>query len=706
MNILRTYFATSVVLAFGIFSIPLTQAQEDGKKAGTTSNSMLKFEEQARRVSPVIPTPQESYWGEKTLEVGSGGEFFGSIQLKGKAEKLGLIAGDFARRLETKWKVKPVVAKAFPIVFALDAAELPSDEKEIAAQLKDIGPEGYVLKTAVRDGAPVILAAGNSETALWHAMTTLVQLITRDGDRLVVPEVEVVDYPKMTDRGLLVDIGGQGFMVGPSRWPLEKWKELVDWMVDQKLNAVWLEFIGSGRLMGNLKMEAGEWIGFPLDLKSYPQLVAKDRPIKRWDAEKKAVVQDKYTVPNVKEDFVAELIDYAKARGIKCTLQVGYDYFANQLPVVMGIPANDPRNVAANKVYDDVLREIVQRYPKADGVALCTIENKDAPADMVYDVIRRTNEAYSIIRSINPKMEVGLLADYIEWQPNQLEQIAALKAGVPSDVYLAYSPHREVQQRSWQRVHGDVWRYMNFSQYAWDHVAYIFPEKIQQEILGAYVDGYRKVVTQAWYFDVFSLNYLALAEYSWNPVSSEGFWDKVLLRSFGEKGAPLMKTALEHTRFDLRFDIIARVILDGKTDAEFTYWDMYVLHQFHGLKGEQLDDLEADAQASLDAATQALPVVPAEAKESVDVTIISAERRLYLARSARHLLAALQAEKAGDLGKARAEMDACVADGEKVVQAATGLGIEYPLAVHDGKLLEKYKAIRDGLGQPATTVAK
>jgi hypothetical protein len=144
-------------------------------------------------------------------------------------------------------------------------------------------------------------------------------------------------------------------------------------MVDQKLNGLWLEFIGSGRLMGNLNVDAGEWAGFPLALKSHPELVLKDRPIRRWDPEKKAVVPDKYTAPNVEKDFIRELIDYAQARGVECHLLIGYDYFANQLPVVLGIPHNDPSNPEANRVYDVILKEIVERYPNASGVSLCTI---------------------------------------------------------------------------------------------------------------------------------------------------------------------------------------------------------------------------------------------------------------------------------------------------------------------------------------------
>jgi hypothetical protein len=296
-------------------------------------------------------------------------------------------------------------------------------------------------------------------------------------------------------------------------------------------------------------------------------------------------------------------------------------------------------------------------------------------------------------------MEVGLLPDYLEWQPNQLEDIQLWKQNVPPGVFLAYSPHREPQQKSWQRVHGDVWRYANYSQYAWDHVAYIFPGQIREEILGSYLDGYRKVVTQAWYADVFLLNYLALAEFSWNPTSGtvQEFWDKALLAQFGAAAKEPMRAALEHTRFDRRFDIVARMIVDDKVDRDFTFWDMYVMHSFKGLKDSFLEDMENDARESLAAAQKALPLAPAAAREMVEVVIVSAERRLYLATSGRHLLKAIEFRKAKQTARAREEMDQCLRDGEKLYQAGARLGIEFPLAVHDEKVVEKYRQIRQGM---------
>jgi hypothetical protein len=683
MRILTLFFLTTALL----------MAQEEAdKRAGETTSGMLKVAADAERPSRVIPTPQETYWGRGAVQVGGKGAFTAAIEMKGRAGKLTLIPEELRKRVRKQFGAALAPASAGArIVFTLDAADVPGGGAKAAQTLAGLGPEAHVIKAAGNR----VFVLGNSEAALWRGMATLAQSIVKNGDALVIPEADILDYPTMAQRALLVDIGGQGYMVGPSRWELPQWKDFVDWMVDHKLNDLWLEFIGSGRLMGNLNMDAGEWIGFPLALKAYPQLVCKDRPIRRWDKTQNRLVQDTYTAPNVKRDFVRELIDYAQARGVKTHLFIGYDYFANQLPVVMGIPANDPRHPQANKVYDTVLKEIAGRYSNASGVVLCTIENKGVPPEIIHDIIRRTKEGYAIVKAINPKMEVGLLPDYLEWQPDQLEHIRLFKEQAPKDVFLAYSPHREPQQKAWQRVHGDIWRYMNYSQYAWDHVAYVFPERIRDEVLGSYAAGYRKAVTQAWYFDVFAMNYMTLAEYSWNGSSStvREFWEKALERQFGRNAAPFMRVALEHTGFSLRFDIIARMIVEDKTDRDFSYWDMYVMHRYKGLTDGMLAAVEEDARKSLMAATTALALAPAEAREAVEVTVISAERRLYLATSARSYLKALALRKAKQPAAARTEMERCLAEAEKMYRAATRLGIEFPLSVHDDEVVEKYREV-------------
>jgi len=40
-------------------------------------------------------------------------------------------------------------------------------------------------------------------------------------------------------------------------------------------------------------------------------------------------------------------------------------------------------------------------------------------------------------------------------------------------------------------------------------------------------------------------------------------------------------------------------------------------------------------------------------------------------------------------------MDECLREAEKLYKAATRLGIEFPMAVHDDEVVEKYRSIRE-----------
>jgi len=204
-------------------------------------------------------------------------------------------------------------------------------------------------------------------------------------------------------------------------------------------------------------------------------------------------------------------------------------------------------------------------------------------------------------------------------------------------------------------------------------------------------------VSQAWYFDVFSLNYATMAGMTWNSTGLpiERFWDLTLERAFGPQAKEPMRIALAHTRFDRRFDIIARMLVEDRIEKPFQFWDMYKLTRFNGLTDEMLAELEADAKASLDAAQQARPLLTEpRAQEMADLVIISAERRYCLATSGRLYLRARAAEKKGDRAAALALIEQCEKEGAKLERAAGRMGIEYPLAMHDDDVVQVYRQMR------------
>jgi hypothetical protein len=60
-------------------------------------------------------------------------------------------------------------------------------------------------------------------------------------------------------------------------------------------------------------------------------------------------------------------------------------------------------------------------------------------------------------------------------------------------------------------------------------------------------------------------------------------------------------------------------------------------------------------------------------------------------------LKALALKRRGNLPAARAEMDQCLSEADKLYHAATRLGIEFPLSVHDDEVVDKYREIRRGM---------
>ncbi|MSU49522.1 MAG: hypothetical protein EXS37_10620 [Opitutus sp.] len=325
-------------------------AQEEADRPVGEATGRMIAQHGERRVPLVLPSPQEIHHGPRQFKLGPRTAFGFGVDLAGETQRPRLLPVELRKRVAARVGVAPADDGPTRVVFALNARDLPGDVARMGRQLATLhDPEGYVIVAAPKDGPDRILVLGKSEAALWRALTTLAQLFEIRGADVVFPEVEIIDHPQMQERGLLIDIGGQGYMVGPSRWNFAQWRQFVDWMVDQKFNALWIEFIGSGRLMGNLNIEAGEWIGFPLALKTYPQLVCRDRPIRRWDEAKRQVVSDIYTAPNVEKEFCRELIEYAQAGGWAAICSSATTISPTSFPSCSACPPTTPRTVGPTK---------------------------------------------------------------------------------------------------------------------------------------------------------------------------------------------------------------------------------------------------------------------------------------------------------------------------------------------------------------------
>jgi hypothetical protein len=169
-----------------------------------------------------------------------------------------------------------------------------------------------------------------------------------------------------------------------------------------------------------------------------------------------------------------------------------------------------------------------------------------------------------------------------------------------------------------------------------------------------------------------------------------------------------MRTALEHTDDATPADVVARMLLRDDIRRPYPFSDLAsprpVLLQ---LDDGMLARLETGARASLDAARSALPLSSASGRPLVAQAIISAERRLYLAGSARSFLRALALKAQGDFAGARREMAACLRLAGQLEAAAAQEGIEYPMTMMDARVVAKFRAAAADLApHPGSEVAE
>jgi hypothetical protein len=158
----------------------------------------------------------------------------------------------------------------------------------------DLGPEGYVFH-ATGAGNGLVLGGHTAQGTLYSAVTAGQRLIL-DGGRLVIPHIDTplqprLNMPLFPHRSVATNLGGPDW-IAPARWENEwgladgtyDWKGFVDFLVEHKINNLnaWIFNLAWG-------------IAYNSD--RFPEMVNPYHP-------------------NVRHEFMKELIEYAKGRGI------------------------------------------------------------------------------------------------------------------------------------------------------------------------------------------------------------------------------------------------------------------------------------------------------------------------------------------------------------------------------------------------------
>ncbi len=155
--------------------------------------------------------------------------------------------------------------------------------------------QGYYLNV---DRDAIVLKYQN-KAGFINAITTLKQLLKKNGDGFALPLCEITDWPTLEHRAVAptfswyAGYGRIGFDM--QLWGYDEWLEYLNVCIDNKINQM------------NMVMY-GYW---PFELEEYPETVFRDVPIKIWNKENGRWLTVRYTHPNIEDHFLADFIAMA-----------------------------------------------------------------------------------------------------------------------------------------------------------------------------------------------------------------------------------------------------------------------------------------------------------------------------------------------------------------------------------------------------------
>jgi hypothetical protein len=184
----------------------------------------------------------------------------------------------------------------------------------------EVEPEGYELDI---DHEAIHIRAGTSLGAL-HAMRTLVDLWDCSG-HVALPEVQIVDHPSFSTRGVFVES-----FAGTDLMDLSDWKLFLDRMGQLKFNTVGVSIYGCWDI--HHEGERSEYLFTPLE--DFPELRSPQRMV-TWDPASEREVEYRYLPRMFEDDFFGELVRYAADRGIELIPHLGGPGHSTLIPRVI-----------------------------------------------------------------------------------------------------------------------------------------------------------------------------------------------------------------------------------------------------------------------------------------------------------------------------------------------------------------------------------
>ncbi len=212
---------------------------------------------------------------------------------------------------------------------------------------------------------------GYDEVGAYYACITLKKLIKKDGDKFMLPEGFILDYPHYATRGHFMECRyGSDFMT------LDDWKGAIDYFSEMKINKLIIGLYGCWTRQYDGMFAEYQYVPF----KKYPQLKTP-RHIKYYSPQQKKLIVKENVLPVMyEEDYFGDMIAYGKTKHVEVIPlfnSLGHNTLIPRLiPEISAVDENGNKsgfgfctnNEKTYEVMFDIYDEIIDRYVTPNGI--------------------------------------------------------------------------------------------------------------------------------------------------------------------------------------------------------------------------------------------------------------------------------------------------------------------------------------------------
>ena len=474
-----------------------------------------------------FPTPREVKDGGRLVKIGSLSAPNFAFSAIGEGEVLATAVKFIIEEFNNKCAILPPFEGEFKISLAVNSAD---------PRISDKGDEAYAIN--ITDTAAELVCACDRST--YYAAVTLVELIECKGAGVYLPVCEIVDYPRFTKRGVLVESRYNDFM------SLDDYKAAIDDFSRLKMNKMEVSVYGCwSKQYDDMKSEQ-QYIPF----KSLPEF-RNPKPRKYYSVKNGRWVNIPLTLPEMYEkDFFGEVVKYGKTKNVEVFPLFNSFGHNSLLPRIIpelsavdadGNPTANGFCTSNEKVYETLFKlydEIIERYLAPYGITSFSV-GLDEVSDAAFCKCPKcssktkpeifTEHAIRLVKHLKEKgmKDVYVYDDMYLYIFDNLDEALAQKfkdAGVYDVTVMDWWNYgarvdffrgkhdklNKVFEKSIIRPMSGYWHWQGWSDNTLN-IAYCAEKANELD--------YEGMISYSTYEPALDYNYSFLAEASWNPIT-------------------------------------------------------------------------------------------------------------------------------------------------------------------------------------------